>query len=163
MIVCSCNVIRRNAIERATRRLAGDKSRRRLVTPGAVFNHRAAQAIATHEDAGPARDLAAWMREHPEAKVLALPSVADALRLQEDAPPHLDDPADPAVELVAFTLLDHPAPGRLPSNVPDRTVAWFGPRDVDLEYYTAWLEPWIFLVPRETAVEWNVFDASRGD
>ncbi len=134
-----------------------------LVAPGVPFNLRAAESIRRFDALDPARDLAAWMRAHPDRVVLARPSVADALGRLEAPPPARVDRHDPDVELVAFTIDDHPAPGRLPSNVPGRTVAWFGPRDVDLEYYTAWLEPWIFLVPLERAESWNVFERPKDD
>jgi 4-amino-4-deoxy-L-arabinose transferase-like glycosyltransferase len=86
-----------------------------------------------------ARRLAAYLASHPPERVLLSARVRAALAADGLAPPPNATP-DPGAPVDALAL--YPAEGRpvrdWPANRPNLTLTWFGPYEVNFNYYPTW-------------------------
>lgn len=107
------------------------------------------------------RQFADWLSARPDGPRVGVPdALAEALsaHLDEKGRARLVAADSDEWEFFAFRCVDHPRPGRMPSNVPHLLERWFGRRQVNLPWYTTWLGHHVILVAREHVAAWHVLD-----
>ena len=102
-------------------------------------------------------ELDAYLDAHPDDQFFVSQTVRTAL--SKVVPKQRDNVVGNPGAQVGFAVFypaDAGRPFDLPSNRPGSTVTWFGPRDVNLEYYWSWKEPRIVVTRAAYARELGV-------
>jgi hypothetical protein len=114
-----------------------------------VWIARAAHSIAVRDARADLRRLSAWLDEHPDRRVALSPRVTNNLGLIERRARPAESPLDPDVDDVVFYALDIPWPELL-ANRRGYATTWFGPYEVNYDYYPTWMgADRIVVMPRE--------------
>jgi 4-amino-4-deoxy-L-arabinose transferase-like glycosyltransferase len=120
------------------------------------------RAAGTIEDRGTDRfvhELDGYLTAHPDETFFLSKAVRNAL--VKVAPGRRDNVVlrpDLPVDFAVFYPTDAGSLFHLPSNRPGSTVTWFGPREVNLEYYWSWMEPRIVVTRAGYARELGVLE-----
>lgn len=107
------------------------------------------RAAGTIEDRGTDRfvhELDDYLDAHPDDVFFVSKPVRAALaRVHPVQRSNVVGNPNASVDFAVFYPADAGLPYHLPSNRPGSTVTWFGPLEVNLEYYWSWKEPRIVL------------------
>lgn len=139
-------MLREVARSRATRSVAACGIALMLLI-NLVWIARAAWSIRAPGD--PIRELAAWLDEQSDRRIALSPRVLHNLGIVAPASRPALSPLDPTVEDVVFYARDVPE-SELVANRRCYATRWFGPYEVNWNYYPAWMgEDRIVVMPRE--------------
>jgi hypothetical protein len=99
-----------------------------------------------------------YMRAHPDDSFFVSKRVLDAARAASlDLPPNIVSSADKASHVMIYTKADGPGHRKWKSNDPWLTVAVFGPKEVNSNYYATWRgDDRVFVMTIEKARERGV-------
>jgi 4-amino-4-deoxy-L-arabinose transferase-like glycosyltransferase len=114
----------------------------------------AARTIRAPDPARDLRELAAWARARPDTRFIFSDRLQAALaRAGEPLPPNLVTEQGRPYDRIAFYALEAFEAGQqIHLNVPLHSV-WFGPWDVNIDYYPSWLGSDRIVILEQTRVE----------
>lgn len=136
-------------------RLAWGAALAALLLANGAYLWRSAISIRQRDRARHVQELAGWLAAHPGLEVYLSPQVAAEWRAA-GLPTEGVTAAPAAADAAAFYQDETADLNQLPSNVPGRTLAVFGPLDRNFEWYTNWPEPRLVLAPARLAADWGV-------
>jgi hypothetical protein len=112
-----------------------------VVSAQGWFLHEAAESVADRGRSRTLREVEAFVASEPPNRIAASAGVRTALEDRGLALPLLEAPGSrPSGDRVLILPSEGPGASRVwPATTPDLLLTWFGPRQVNLNYYPSWV------------------------